>query len=118
MIPWGAELFLFTDNFVTEWAYFRGSSKSKGLFNLILRLRALEMYGDLIIHLVWIAGMQMIEQGTDGISRGDLVTGVMSGTHMLTFSPLDTGMDQRAPWLVDWVASASGDEWNVLNPRD
>jgi hypothetical protein len=76
------------------------------------------MQGDLIIHLVWIAGTWMIEQGTDGISHGDLVTGVKSGTHMLTFMPLDTGVDQRAPGLVDWVALASGDGWNILNPRD
>jgi hypothetical protein len=76
------------------------------------------MMGNLIIYLVWITGMRMIEQGTDGISRGDLVTGVMSGTHMLTFVPLDTRVDQCAPGLVDWVALASGDGWNVLSPRE
>jgi hypothetical protein len=101
-----------------ERAYFKGSSKSKGLFDLILRLQKLEMRGDLIIHLIWVAGMRMIEKGMDGISWGDLNNGVMSGQCMLSFIPLDTRVDQCAPALVDWVMSASGRNWKVLNPRE
>jgi hypothetical protein len=68
-IPEGTEIFLFTGNFVTERAFVhRGTSKSKTLFDLVLRLHKLEMEGKLFIHLIWVAGTQMIEQGTDGAS--------------------------------------------------
>jgi hypothetical protein len=36
---------LFTDNFVTERAFFRGTASTKSLFDLVLRLRKLEMDG-------------------------------------------------------------------------
>ena len=39
----GAEVFMFTDNIVAERAYFKGSSASRALFNLVLRLRIVEM---------------------------------------------------------------------------
>jgi hypothetical protein len=61
---------MFMDNYVTERAYFRGMSKSKQLFNLILWLQKLEMAGELFIHLIWVARTRMITQGTDGVSRG------------------------------------------------
>jgi hypothetical protein len=67
-IPEGTEIFLFTDNFVTERAFHWGTSKSKTLFELVLRLHKLEMQGKLFIHLIWVAGTRMIEQGTDGAS--------------------------------------------------
>jgi len=117
-IPQGTELFMFTDNFVTERAYFRGTSKSKRLFDLVLQLHKLEMQGKLHIHLIWVAGTRMIAQGTDGVSRGDLSNGVMSGNSMLDFVPLNEGVDSRAPRLVAWVAEACGEAWKVLEPKE
>jgi hypothetical protein len=38
----GTELFMFTDNFVIEHAYFSGMSKSKTLFELILSCNILK----------------------------------------------------------------------------
>jgi hypothetical protein len=114
----GTELFLFTDNFVTERAYFSGTSKSKTLFELILRLQHLEMKGELFVHLIWVAGTRMIEQGTDGVSRGDLVNGVMGGKAMLDFVPLNLGVYQRAPDLVEWIAEACGGNWKILAPKE
>jgi hypothetical protein len=35
----------------------------------------------------------MIEQGTDGLSRGDLFTGVMAGEDFLDYIPLDKGAE-------------------------
>jgi hypothetical protein len=110
----GTELFMFTDNFVTERAYFSGTSKSKTLFELILKLQQLEMKGELFIHLIWVAGTRMIEQGTDGVSRGDLVNGVMGGKAMLDFVPLNLGVYQRSPDLVEWIAEACGGGWKTL----
>jgi len=53
-----------------------------------------------------------------GISRGDLVNGVMGGKEMLDFIPLNRGVDQRAPDLVNWVAEACGGNWKILSPRE
>jgi hypothetical protein len=116
-IPAGTEIFLFTDNFVMERAFHRGTSSSKTLFNLVLRLHKLEMQGKLFIHLIWVAGTRMIAQGTDGASRGDLSNGVMSGKDMLDFVPLDLGVQDRAPGLVAWFGEAGGGgiglHWNL-----
>lgn len=117
-IPKGTEIFMFTDNFVTERAYFRGTSKSKELFDLVLRLRRLEMTGELFIHLIWVAGTRMIAQGTDGVSRGDLRSGVLSGRAMLQYVPLNLGVASRSPELVEWFSGAAGDQWTCLEPRE
>jgi hypothetical protein len=71
-LPPGTEVFMFTDNFVTERAFWRGNSKGKDLFEVVFRLRVLEMKGALFLHIIWAAGTRMIEQGTDGLSRGGL----------------------------------------------
>jgi len=89
----GSEIFLFTDNFVAERCFTRGNSASRSLFELMLRLRELQMDGRVFIRLIWVAGTRMIEQGTDGASRGDLSNGVMAGRHMLDFVPLNKGVD-------------------------
>ena len=70
-IEQGSEVFICTDNAVAESTYFKGSSKSSKLHELIVDLRRLEMEGDLIVHFLWISGKRMIKQGTDGLSRGD-----------------------------------------------
>jgi hypothetical protein len=38
------EVFTFTDNYVTECAYFKGTSSSPILFGLVVRLRKLELH--------------------------------------------------------------------------
>ena len=85
----GTEIFLFTDNFVTERAYYRGTSSTPSLFKLVLSLRKLEMQGDIFLHMIWVAGTRLIYQGADGLSRGDLENGVMTGRSMLDFVPIN-----------------------------
>jgi hypothetical protein len=75
----GSEIFIFTDNITAEAAFWKGSSSSPRLFNLILRLRKLEMDRNMIIHVVHVAGKRMIDQGTDGLSRADHTTGAITG---------------------------------------
>lgn len=48
----GKEVFLFTDNTVSERAYFKGTSKSKTLFELILVLRKLKLTGKLKLYSI------------------------------------------------------------------
>jgi len=82
------EIWMLTDNLVAESAYFCGTSKSRQLFELVLRLRKLEMAAECRIFLVHVAGTRMIAQGADGLSRGDQNAGVMSGVDMLEYVPL------------------------------
>lgn len=99
------ELFLFTDNTTAESAYFRGSSSSRSLFDLVLKLRKLQMHGDFLLHVIHVAGTRMISQGADGLSRGDTSEGVMRGVPMLSFVPLHLSVLDRSPSLSNWVKS-------------
>ena len=102
------ELFLFTDNFVADCAYYKGSSSSRFLFLLVLRLRKIQMAGDMIIHLIHISGKRMIASGIDGLSRGVCNEGVMRGVPMLKFLPLHLSVDERSLEVIPWIRSL----WN------
>ena len=62
------EIFLFTDNAVAEYAYYKRNSTSLVLFELVLRMYKLTMKRDCIIHVLHIPGTLMIEIGVDGLS--------------------------------------------------
>ena len=102
------EFFLFTDNSTAASCFHRGSSKSKKLHDLVLRLRVLEMEHGLLIHLIHVSGSRMIDQGTDGCSRGFLMEGVMAGTDMLSFVDLGKSAIQRHPRLLNWIHDWTG----------
>jgi hypothetical protein len=101
----GHELFMFTDNSTAESAFFKGTSSSEKLFELVLRLRKIEMAGSLFIHLVHVAGTRMIWSGVDGLSRGDHNAGIMAGEEMLSFVPLAQSAAERSSRLLPWVES-------------
>jgi hypothetical protein len=103
----GCELFIFTDNTTAEAAFWKGSSKSRKLFDLVLRLRKLEMEHDMIIHVVHVSGKRMIAQGTDGLSRADHSEGVMQGKPMVEFIPLHRDPLEREPKLKPWLDSVT-----------
>jgi hypothetical protein len=119
----GHELFMFTDNSTAEAAFFKGTSTSEKLFNLVLRLRKIEMEGNLFIHLVLVSGTRMIWSGVDGLSRGDYNAGVMAGEEMLAFVPLCQSAAERSASLLLWVRSWAapkdeGDTVKVLSPTE
>jgi hypothetical protein len=62
----GSDIFLFTNTQAAEGAYYCGTSQSRVLFELVVTLFKLQMKYDLIMHVVWIAGTRMIQQGKDG----------------------------------------------------
>lgn len=101
----GSEIFLFTDNSTAEAVYYKGNSTSKKLFALVLRLRRLEMVGELVLHVVHVAGTRMIEEGADGGSRGDLNQGVMAGHSVLEYVPLHKTALEEEPNLRQWITS-------------
>jgi hypothetical protein len=115
----GCELFLFTDNTTAENAFWKGSSSSRLLFDLVLELKELEMNQDMIIHVIHVSGKRMISQGTDGLSRSDLSEGVMVGKPMRSFIPLHLNAMEREPTLREWLRCLTkGLSANVLTPED
>jgi hypothetical protein len=61
----------------------------------------------------------MIRQGSDGLSRGDMLSGVMGGKDMLCFVPLHLSALKRSPLLKPWAESWWGDDYlEWLSPDD
>jgi hypothetical protein len=114
----GSHLFLFTDNSTVESALYKGNSPSRKLFNLIVRLRKVELECSASITVSHVSGKRMIAQGTDGISRGEMNQGVGRGESMLSFIPLHLSALDRQPSLVSWVKSWLGTESEFLTPED
>jgi hypothetical protein len=117
----GGEFWLFTDNTTAEGCFFRGGSSSKLLHELVLRLRKVELEYDLTLHVVHVAGTRMIAQGTDGLSRGIFLEGVVRGEDMLSFVDLSRTATERHPGVLDfvksWVTPILGD-CTVLVPKE
>jgi len=103
------ELFMFTDNSTAESTFHRGTSSTQTLFQLVLRVRTLQMHHDLALHVVHVAGKRMQAQGTDSLSRGALDMGVLLGADMLSFVPLHLSALERSselqPWVMSWWGS-------------
>jgi hypothetical protein len=75
------------------------------LFELIVRLKTLELHHGVQLHVLHVSGQKMQAQGTDALSHGDLNTGIMRHTNMLDFVPLHLTATDRSPQLVSWVES-------------
>jgi hypothetical protein len=113
----GREIFLFTDNSTSEAAYYNGSSRSKKLFDLVLRVKLLEIYNGIKVHIVHVAGQRMIEQGSDRLSRGNLNVSVMAGTWMLQFVPIHLSAIQCSKTLEPWIKSFVDKTVEFLSPE-
>jgi len=100
-----SEVFVFTNNSTAEGAFYKGHSDSKLLFDLILQLRQIKMSGALHLHVVHVTGTRMIQQGTDGLSHGDMTEGVMQRSPMLDHIPLHLDATQRSHDLLAWIRS-------------
>ncbi|KAL7565760.1 hypothetical protein ACA910_010199 [Epithemia clementina (nom. ined.)] len=114
----GTELFIFTNNSTAEAAFHKCTSTSKLLFELALKLKVLEMTGNIFLNLVWVAGTRMLAQGTDGLSRGDLLHRVLSGLDMLQFVPLNQTAEERQPGVAKFFigAIAGSMTFELLDP--
>lgn len=120
----GLETWMFTDNSTAESAYFRGTSSTRTLFELVLRLREMESRVDSRLFVVHVAGTRMQAQGTDGLSRGDHNAGVMTGSKMTGYVPLNATAWERSErlkgWMLDWLGEdavcLSEDDWFLPQP--
>ena len=109
----GLEIFVFMDNEVAERTYFRGSSHSLQLHQMILELRKMEMRGDLVVHFIWILGNRMVNQGTDGLSRANVSNGVMDGLKLLDYLPLNETAFERQEGLEVHMKSWVNNRWSL-----
>jgi hypothetical protein len=101
-------VYFFTDNSTVETALYRGSSKSKKLLELVIRMKFLEVKNSLQLFVSHVSGTIMIAKGGDGVSRGLLNEGVMAGDDILSFIPLHLTAIERLPDLLDWLRSWTG----------
>ena len=105
----GQEVFLlvlFTENSTFEFTYYKGYSSSWKLSAIILRLYQAIRDGDLILHVIHMAGTRMKAWGVEGLSRGDLLEGMISGEDPFSFIPLAEGANERLQGKVGaWVRS-------------
>ena len=113
------EVFVCTDNEVAEKAFYKGSSKSPKLFNLVLKLRKLQLYGNFKLHVVHVAGSRMIEQGTDGLSRGIPYEGHLGQQkNFLNYLPLHLDPCERYMGLKTWLKAWLPAWTRYLTPND
>jgi hypothetical protein len=96
-------VFLYTDNQTAEGSYFRGMAKSRALFELIVTLYKLQMQFDFILHVVWIIGTRMTQQGTDGLSRGEEDGLAACGMALGGMVPLHLSATAQSGMLEDWI---------------
>jgi hypothetical protein len=54
------DFFMFTENMVSENAFYRGTSSSPILFELVLQIHLLEMHDGWKLHVIHIYGKRMI----------------------------------------------------------
>ena len=117
------ELFVFTDNSSYEGAFYKGHSKtSPKLTELVRRLRMVERKYGCILHVIHIAGTRMKMSGVDGLSRGDLVEGIMAGMHPWDTIPLNEGADERTKgrvekWVRAWWNDKQGTPWTQVDDQ-
>lgn len=116
----GSEIFIFTDNTTAEAAFWKGTSKSKKLFELVLRLKLLKMKFGLKLHIVYVSGRRMIGQGTNGLSRADHSKGVTRGKNMRTYMiPLHLTPTCREPKVRTWLDNVTqGLDFKWLLPEE
>ena len=81
------EMFVFTNNLVFKIFNYKEMLKSSLLFEIVSCMHQFQMKGDLILHVVNIAGTRMIESGIYVISRGNSLVGMMRGLYLLTPPP-------------------------------
>ena len=71
-----------------------------------MRLHKVERDGDIILHVIHVAGSRLKSWGVDGLSRGDLLEGMMGGQDPLSFIPLAVGANGSSGGRVrEWVDS-------------
>jgi hypothetical protein len=65
-----------------------------------------------MVHVIWFAGTRMKEQGTDGLSRGDLIGGVVVGGRFLKHIFLnETVLERAEDFKEQFSKGLVGSDW-------
>ena len=111
-------LLMATDNQVVESCLYKGNSTSPKLFDLVVRLKLVELKYGVKLMVTHVSGKRMQAQGTDGVSRGCLKEGVAMGKLMLDFCPWGKSCLEVSPNLKGWITTWAGKETEFLTPKD
>lgn len=114
----GAFIILATDNQVAERCIHKGNSSSVLLFELIVRLRKLEMKNGAKFIITHVSGKRMMLQGTDGVSRGSLNKGTALGRSLLDYCPWARSPLENNPFLEVFLKESLGNDLEILEPVD
>ena len=114
----GSTIIIATDNAVAEAAIYKGNSSSEKLFDLVVRLRELELKSSANIIVTHVSGERMKAQGTDGVSRGSLREGINIKGIMLDFCPWHLAPTQSSSKIFSFFKSVAGDHLELLKPSD
>jgi len=102
----GCTVFYFTDNMVSYYVAHSGGSSSPELHKLLRQLKQLELELDIHLEVVHVPGRHMIDQQTDGLSRG-----LAFSNSRLSRSPTEELLrlfqdvkhtSELIPWVMYW----------------
>jgi hypothetical protein len=89
------------------------------LHELVVCLKVLEVcYGFQQLLVVYVSGKPMQGQGTDGVSHGQLLEGIMNGESMISFMLLHETAFDRSPQLKDWLKDLISCDLEFLTEDD
>ena len=114
----GTTVLLATDNEVAERALYKGNSSDEKLFELVVRMKSLELRYGCQLRITHVSGTRMISQGTDGISRGALDQGVACGQRMLKHCPWGRTALEVSDTLLNTLNHWCDRKLKVLEPQD
>ena len=111
---YNGELFILTENQVFEGLLYKGHSESKKLNELVLSLQLAEMEIDCILHVIHMEGTRTKKSGIYGLSRGDILEGMMTGQNPLDFILMNESADERSGGrVVSWISYWRKDKTEV-----
>ena len=103
---------------MVESALYKGNSSSIKLYNLVVRMKLVEIKYGIQLSVTHVSGKRMQAQGTDGVSRGSLKSGVAAGKEMIEYCPWGKDPIMKEPNLKLWIKSWAGEETIFLSPKD
>ena len=85
-----------------------------------MRVFKLEIRYRCCVQFLHVAGTIMIQQGTGGLSRGNMFEEILKGGSMISFIVLHKGGIKLSPPIFEWISSWSryrGSEVELLTPE-
>jgi hypothetical protein len=113
----GKEVWLATDNSTAAYAYYKGSSSSALLHEMITELRLMTLRYNFVLHIYHIAGTRMIASGIDALSRGELHVSELENC-TATIMPLHLSPLQRSESLKHWLDYWVKEPYKIATPDD